>query len=391
MVTEMANIEKGDRDRRTSDIAHPHREESDLLGPDGNEAKIAGTDTLGKLGRHYPAARELDVGIVSIVWILHHATGKELRIEERLGRERRTRLRQHGLDAVDPRDRPAFDHPDPVTAREQLDAVRGREHDRHSPKLNEPSQQHVHRRPLPRRQAGERLVEHERASGGAGPQEQDTSAQLGRQAAHRSARDTVQPRERQQIVQDRGPSGIGEAEADIAGHRQLSEQQVAGTYRDHIPPSLCDACEQSRPFRPGSTEKPDAIASIQIEPGRRKPPHRVGNLLRPLQPGLVRNVLVPESAERKTRMFGNTKKVEAIADDTREQLLGLRDQVERLLNERVNPAITEAAGRAETAVSTARDFTSTQADTVSKKVRGQPLIAIGVSAAVGYLLGRIAR
>ncbi len=86
-----------------------------------------------------------------------------------------------------------------------------------------------------------------------------------------------------------------------------------------------------------------------------------------------------------------SKKVQAMTDDTREQLLSLRDQVEQLLSERVTPAISEAAGRAETAVNTARDYTQSKADDVSKKVRGQPLVAIGVSAAVGYLLGRIAR
>ncbi len=90
-------------------------------------------------------------------------------------------------------------------------------------------------------------------------------------------------------------------------------------------------------------------------------------------------------------MMGSTKKVQAMADDTRDQLLSLRDQVEQLLTERVTPAIAEAAGRAETAVNTARDYTSTKADDVSKRVRGQPLVAIAVSAAVGYLLGRIAR
>ncbi len=89
--------------------------------------------------------------------------------------------------------------------------------------------------------------------------------------------------------------------------------------------------------------------------------------------------------------MGASKKVQGVADDTREQLLGLRDQVEQLLSDRVTPAIADAAGRAESAVHTARDYTSTKADNVSRKVRGQPLVAIAVSAAVGYILGRIAR
>ncbi len=89
--------------------------------------------------------------------------------------------------------------------------------------------------------------------------------------------------------------------------------------------------------------------------------------------------------------MGASKKVQGVAEDTRDQLLSLRDQVEQLLSERVTPAIADAAGRAETAVHSARDYTSSKADNVSKRVRGQPLIAIAISAAVGYFLGRIAR
>ncbi len=85
------------------------------------------------------------------------------------------------------------------------------------------------------------------------------------------------------------------------------------------------------------------------------------------------------------------KQAQKATDATQEQLLNLRAQVEQLLNDRVTPALSDVAGRAEAAVTTARDYTSASADSVSKKVRGQPLIAIAVSAAVGYLLGRIAR
>ena len=39
----------------------------------------------------------------------------------------------------------------------------------------------------------------------------------------------------------------------------------------------------------------------------------------------------------------------------------------------------------------ARDVTAAQVDTVTTQVRNQPIIAIGIAAAVGYLIGRIAR
>ncbi len=89
--------------------------------------------------------------------------------------------------------------------------------------------------------------------------------------------------------------------------------------------------------------------------------------------------------------MATTSKVSKAADDTQDQLLQLRAQVEQLLNERVTPAIADVAGKAGSAVHSARDYTTTKADNVSRRVRGQPLVAVAVSAAVGYLLGRIAR
>ncbi len=84
-------------------------------------------------------------------------------------------------------------------------------------------------------------------------------------------------------------------------------------------------------------------------------------------------------------------KAKNVAEDTQEQLQSLRAMVEQLLNERVTPALADAAGKAETAVSSARDLTTTQVANVSEKVRHQPLIAITISTVVGYLLGRLSR
>jgi ElaB/YqjD/DUF883 family membrane-anchored ribosome-binding protein len=84
-------------------------------------------------------------------------------------------------------------------------------------------------------------------------------------------------------------------------------------------------------------------------------------------------------------------KAKDVAADTQDQIQSLRTQVEQLLNERVTPALADAAGKAETAVHSARDMTTAQVETVSAQVRDQPFIAIGIAAAVGYLVGRIAR
>jgi ElaB/YqjD/DUF883 family membrane-anchored ribosome-binding protein len=88
----------------------------------------------------------------------------------------------------------------------------------------------------------------------------------------------------------------------------------------------------------------------------------------------------------------------AYADDARAQLedatsqiARLREQVEMLMRDRITPAVADFAGRAEAAVTGARDTVRDQAETVSKRVREQPLVAVVVALGVGWLIGRAMR
>ncbi len=79
------------------------------------------------------------------------------------------------------------------------------------------------------------------------------------------------------------------------------------------------------------------------------------------------------------------------AGDATAQIARLREQVETLMKDRVTPALADAAGRAEQAFHTAAGSVRGQAETVSGKVREQPLIAVLIAAAIGYALGRVTR
>jgi ElaB/YqjD/DUF883 family membrane-anchored ribosome-binding protein len=79
------------------------------------------------------------------------------------------------------------------------------------------------------------------------------------------------------------------------------------------------------------------------------------------------------------------------AFDAKEQISQLRRQVEQLMSERVTPALSDAAQRAEAAARTAAETAREQAEMVSSRVREQPLLAILIAAATGYLIGRLFR
>ncbi len=76
------------------------------------------------------------------------------------------------------------------------------------------------------------------------------------------------------------------------------------------------------------------------------------------------------------------------SDDPSAQIAHLREQVEALMKERVTPAVTDMAGRAESVLNSAAGMVRDQAQTLTGHVREQPLVAVLLAAGIGYLLGR---
>jgi ElaB/YqjD/DUF883 family membrane-anchored ribosome-binding protein len=78
-----------------------------------------------------------------------------------------------------------------------------------------------------------------------------------------------------------------------------------------------------------------------------------------------------------------------VATDAQEELARLRSQVERLMQERVTPALAGAADQVSDYASRARETIEDQAETLSETVRERPLLAVGIAVAAGYLVGRL--
>ncbi len=85
-------------------------------------------------------------------------------------------------------------------------------------------------------------------------------------------------------------------------------------------------------------------------------------------------------------------------DDAQDQIAALRKQVNQLMSDRVNPMISDAADSAKSYAKQAQgvakqasSYAQDQSDVVAEQVRGRPLAAIAIAAAVGYVLGRFVR
>ena len=79
------------------------------------------------------------------------------------------------------------------------------------------------------------------------------------------------------------------------------------------------------------------------------------------------------------------------ADDAMAQIARLRAQVETLVHDKVVPAMEDAAERMEAAAHDAADVMRGRAEVLAGAVRGKPLAAILIAAAVGFLVGRMGR
>ena len=77
--------------------------------------------------------------------------------------------------------------------------------------------------------------------------------------------------------------------------------------------------------------------------------------------------------------------------DAHEQIRELREQVEKLMRERVTPVLSEAAGRAQDAARKVGDVAHDQTEALTKQVQERPLTSILIAAAAGYLIGRFSR
>ena len=77
--------------------------------------------------------------------------------------------------------------------------------------------------------------------------------------------------------------------------------------------------------------------------------------------------------------------------DARDQIRQLREQVDTLLRERVSPAVSGVAGRAQDAARQAREMAQDQTEALSSRVREMPIASVLIAAAAGYLIGRLSR
>jgi ElaB/YqjD/DUF883 family membrane-anchored ribosome-binding protein len=78
-------------------------------------------------------------------------------------------------------------------------------------------------------------------------------------------------------------------------------------------------------------------------------------------------------------------------DDAQSEIAALRAKVEHLMSERVTPALSDAASRAEAAANAGYAQVRDGAERVGERVREQPLAALGIAALAGFVLASLIR
>lgn len=98
-----------------------------------------------------------------------------------------------------------------------------------------------------------------------------------------------------------------------------------------------------------------------------------------------------EQAAGKVRnaLGGAKDEIRDWSDDVQGELAHLRDEVDRLAEEPIASVLAGAAATVEDYAQQARNVIAGQAEQVSAMIKERPLIAIGLAAALGYLVGRL--
>ena len=79
------------------------------------------------------------------------------------------------------------------------------------------------------------------------------------------------------------------------------------------------------------------------------------------------------------------------AAEARAEIQELREKVETLMQDKVTPALSALACEAQAAAQAATDKAKEQVSRLSEAVKEQPLAAIGIAAAAGFVLALLYR
>ncbi len=189
-------------------------------------------------------------------------------------------------------------------------------------------------------------------------------------------------------AKQRGLAGAGRGEQRQAF--AMGEVEV-----DRLQPgrSVCDAFEAQQrhvhhgPFPcQGIAARPD---SVNVQGWNHRPPGRVA--APSFHPARRKTMSAANDMSNDARRLKDQAAASAdrVSTDAQEELAKLRAQVERLMQERVTPALAGAADQVSDYANRAREAVEERADAISETVREKPLMAIGIAALGGYLIGRL--
>lgn len=102
--------------------------------------------------------------------------------------------------------------------------------------------------------------------------------------------------------------------------------------------------------------------------------------------------MVDGARDKAQALMGQAQETaQAYAADAQAEIAALRARVETLMNERVTPALSQAADRAEATMNTVRERLGERGEQVSERVREQPLLALALAALAGFVVAALFR